>query len=185
MTPADETQAGALMRRAQLGDEDAYVELLVQLTAAARRYVRSRARAPAPWIDDAVQETLIAVHRARHTFDPGRPFAPWFYAIAGNRFVDVFRRECRVRRYEVGVDTWPESRTSGADASPIDIELVRQALAALPPRQREIVEAIKLRDESVRDIAARLGLTISTVKVTAHRGYRAVRRALGVDLREE
>ena len=173
------------MRRAQLGDEDAYVELLVQLTAAARRYVRSRARAPAPWIDDAVQETLIAVHRARHTFDPGRPFAPWFYAIAGNRFVDVFRRECRVRRYEVGVDTWPESRTSGADASPIDIELVRQALAALPPRRSPAVEAIKLRDESVRDIAARLGLTISTVKVTAHRGYRAVRRALGVDLREE
>src|SRR5689334_25370299 len=120
------------MRRAQLGDEDAYVELLVHLTAAARRYVRSRARAPVPWIDDAVQETLIAVHRARHTFDPGRPFAPWFYAIAGNRFVDVFRREHRVSRYEIGGDSWPEPKPSGADLSPIDVDLVRLALAALP-----------------------------------------------------
>jgi RNA polymerase sigma-70 factor (ECF subfamily) len=174
------------MDRAQHGDEDAYVELLVQLTAAARRYVRARAGAPVPWIDDAVQETLVAVHRARHTFDPGRPFAPWFYAIAANRYVDVLRREYRVRRHELGGSPWPEFRMTGvADASPIDVDLVRKALAALPPRQREIVEAIKLREESVRDIAARLGLTISAVKVTAHRGYRALRCALGVDLREE
>jgi len=174
------------MDRAQHGDEDAYVELLMQLTAATRHYARARAGAPVPWIDDVVQETLVAVHRARHTFDPSRPFAPWFYAIAGNRFVDVFRREHRVRQREVGGDAWPDWRTTlSADASPVDVDLVRKALAALPPRQREIVEAIKLREESVRDIAARLGLTVSAVKVTAHRGYRALRRALGVDLREE
>jgi RNA polymerase sigma-70 factor (ECF subfamily) len=65
------------------------------------------------------------------------------------------------------------------------MEAVQQALASLPARQREIVEAIKLRDESVRDIAARLGMTMTSVKVTAHRGYRTLRRLLGVDLREE
>jgi RNA polymerase sigma-70 factor (ECF subfamily) len=174
------------MRRAQGGDEEAYAELLVLLTAATRSYVRLRVGAPVRWIDDAVQETLIAVHHARHTFDARRPFAPWFYAIARNRFVDVLRREQRVSQHEVAGDTWPESgRATSHARSHVDMDAVQKALASLPPRQREVVEAIKLRDESVRDIAARLGMTMTSVKVTAHRGYRTLRRLLGVDLREE
>jgi RNA polymerase sigma-70 factor (ECF subfamily) len=174
------------MQRAQEGEEEAYAELLVLLTAATRSYVRLRVGAPVPWIDDVVQETLIAVHHARHTFDGCRPFAPWFYAIARNRFVDVLRREQRVRRHEFAGDAWPEFECATNDAiSRVDMDAVQQALASLPPRQREIVEAIKLRDESVRDVAARLDMTMTSVKVTAHRGYRTLRRLLGVDLREE
>jgi RNA polymerase sigma-70 factor (ECF subfamily) len=174
------------MRRAQAGEEEAYVELLLLLTAATRSYVRLRVGAPVPWIDDAVQETLIAVHHARHTFDGCRPFAPWFYAIARNRFVDVLRREQRVRRHEFVGDASAASQCATNDTiSRVDMSAVQRALASLPPRQREIVEAMKLRDESVRDIAARLDMTMTSVKVTAHRGYRTLRRLLGVDLREE
>jgi RNA polymerase sigma-70 factor (ECF subfamily) len=174
------------MRRAQEGEKEAYAELLVLLTAATRSYVRLRVGAPVPWIDDVVQETLIAVHHSRHTFDGHRPFAPWFYAIARNRFVDVLRREQRIRQHEVVGDVWPELGSAMNDGSSrVDMEAVRQALASLPTRQREIIEAIKLRDESVRDIAARLDMTMTSVKVTAHRGYRTLRRLLGVDLREE
>jgi RNA polymerase sigma-70 factor (ECF subfamily) len=61
------------------------------------------------------------------------------------------------------------------------MEAVRTALESLPPRQREVVTALKLHDESVRDIAGRLNMSPSAVKVTAHRGYRALRRLLGVD----
>ncbi len=174
------------MLRAQRGEEDAYAELLVLLTAVTRSYVRSRVGSLAPWIDDAVQETLVAVHHARHTFDGRRPFAPWFYAIARNRFVDVLRREQRVRQREISRIAWPEAASATGDEDHrIDMDAVRQALASLPPRQREVVEAIKLRDESVRDIAARLNMTMTSVKVTAHRGYRTLKRLLGVDLREE
>jgi RNA polymerase sigma-70 factor, ECF subfamily len=174
------------MLRAQQGEDEAYAELLVLLTAATRSYVRSRLGRLVPWIDDAVQETLVAVHHARHTFDGRRPFAPWFYAIARNRFVDVLRREQRVRQHELSGAVWPELPSATDDGTArVDMEAVQQALASLPARQREIVEAIKLRDESVRDIAARLDMTMTSVKVTAHRGYRTLRRLLGVDLREE
>jgi RNA polymerase sigma-70 factor (ECF subfamily) len=61
----------------------------------------------------------------------------------------------------------------------VDPELVRRALEALPARQRAVVEALKYRDESVRDVAGQLGMSESAVKVTAHRGYRAMRRWLG------
>ena len=174
------------MRRAQQGEEEAYVELLVLLTTVTRNYVRSRIGASVPWIDDAVQETLLAVHDARRTFDGRRPFAPWFYAIARNRLVDVLRREQRVRQREVVFEAWPESGGDVNDTAPlVDADAVRRALQSLPPRQREVIEAIKLREERVRDVAVRLGMTSTSVKVTAHRGYRALRRLLGADFREE
>ena len=174
------------MQRAQGGDEEAYSELLVLLTGVTRSYVRSRAGAPVPWTDDVAQETLIAVHHARHTFDGRRPFAPWFYAIARNRFVDVLRREQRVRQHEVAGDAWPEpANATNDECSRVDMDAVRAALASLPARQREVVEAMKLRDESVREIAARLGMTMTSVKVTAHRGYRTLKLLLGVELHEK
>ena len=185
MTPQQETQAASLMLRAQQGEEEAYAELLVLLTRATRNYVRSRI-GPAAWMDDAVQETLVAVHHARHTYDGRRPFGPWFYAIARHRFLDVLRREQRIGRREVLGGEFPEWATAADEgASRVDMDAVRQALASLPPRQREIVEAMKLRDESVRDIAARMGMTMTSVKVTAHRGYRMLRCLLGVGLSEE
>jgi RNA polymerase sigma-70 factor (ECF subfamily) len=79
------------MRRAQEGDEEAYIELLVLLTELTRRHVWFKRGTTVPWADDVVQETLISVHAARHTYDPRRPFAPWYYAIARNRLIDVLR----------------------------------------------------------------------------------------------
>ncbi|MNC99779.1 RNA polymerase sigma factor [compost metagenome] len=65
-------------------------------------------------------------------------------------------------------------------AGDVDIDKVRAALAALPARQRDVVEGLKLRDESVKELAARLGMSESAIKVTAHRGYQALRKLLGV-----
>ena len=120
------------------------------------------------------------MHRARHTFDPARPFAPWLYAIAQNRMIDVARRERRIGGREQGVDVLPETE-QGTDAAGagIDVERVRAALAALPDRQRAVITGMKFGDESVREVGARLGMSDSAVKVTAHRGYAVLRRLLG------
>ena len=169
------------MRRGQAGDQEAYAELLGLLTSVTRQYTRRKSGA-VPWVEDVVQETLISVHRARHTYDPARPFAPWFYAIAAHRLVDVFRRERRVTSREQAGDVLPEPvpiRTVDREGD-VDMDAVRAALAALPARQREIVEGLKLRDESVRDLAGRLGMSESAVKVTAHRAYQALKKMLGV-----
>ena len=129
-----------------------------------------------------VQEVLISVHRARHTYDPSRPFAPWFYAIAAHRLIDVYQRERRVTSREQAGDVLPEPvpvRVVDREGD-VDMDAVRAALASLPARQREIVEGLKLRDESVRELAARLDMSESAVKVTAHRAYQALKRLLGV-----
>jgi RNA polymerase sigma-70 factor (ECF subfamily) len=179
VTTEQERQAAELMARAQTGDRPAYADLLVLLTSAARRYVRGKAGG-APWADDAVQETLLSVHRARHTYDTSRPFAPWFYAIAQRRLIDVVRRERRTSAREIGGDDLPAAAAPGpADDPEIDAAAIHAAMRALTPRQREIVSALKLEDQSVKDISARLGMSESAVKVTAHRGYKALRRLLG------
>lgn len=170
------------MISAQRGDAVAYTELLTMLASVARHYARNRV-GDVPWIDDVAQETLVTVHAARRTYDSQRPFAPWFYAILSSRMIDVLRKERRVDAREIGTDVLPEpvARSASSPGNPDEDESRRlhAALERLPARQREIVSALKLRDESVKEVSARLAMSESAVKVAAHRGYRALRRLLG------
>lgn len=171
------------MQRAQEGDQAAYASLLVLLVPITRHFARKRLGGSVPWVEDVVQETLLAIHRARHTYDARRPFAPWFYAIASNRMIDSVRRERRVRLREVTNAELPDV-PAGSVESPIDVDAIRAAVAALPARQREVVEALKFQEMSVREIAGRMGMSESAVKVTAHRAYGALKRMLGVRTRD-
>ena len=170
------------MIRAQQGDAVAYATLLTALASTARQYVRNRFGDVA-WLDDVAQETLLTIHSARRTYDPHRPFAPWFYAILSSRMIDVLRKEQRVAGREFGTDVLPERASHPTpvheNSAAVDSQHLTRALDALPDRQREIVSALKLRDESVKEVSERLGMSESAVKVAAHRGYKALRRLLG------
>jgi RNA polymerase sigma-70 factor (ECF subfamily) len=186
VTAEQERRSAGLMRLAQGGDQVAYASLLVLLTSTTRQFARSRLGA-VPWIDDVVQETLLAVHRARQTYDPGRPFAPWFYAVASSRLIDAVRRERRVTSREIPGDVLPDPPGVGGTTvrDEIDVDAIRAAVTSLPARQREVIEALKFGDQSVREVAGRLNMTESAVKVTAHRGYRVLKRLLGGQGRED
>lgn len=166
------------MTQALDGEQAAYADLLALLATVARGYARARLGS-VPFLDDVVQDTLLSVHVSRHTYDRQRPFAPWFYAILKSRLVDAVRRHRRIAVRETVDELAREPASQPAGDAGVDVEAIRRALGQLPGRQREIIERLKYRDESVRDIARRLGLTESAVKVTAHRGYRTLRRLLG------
>jgi RNA polymerase sigma-70 factor (ECF subfamily) len=186
VTSEQERDAADLMRLAQAGDQAAYASLLILLTSVAGQFTRKRLGASVTWLDDVVQETLLAVHNARHTYDARRPFAPWFYAILSNRMIDIIRRERRVAAREVAGDVLPESSPPVRTAhQELDAEAIRAAVAALPARQRDVIDALKFRDQSVREVAGRMGMSESAVKVTAHRGYRTLKRVLGMGSRED
>ena len=175
MTPGQEVEYAALMQQAQRGDREAYERCLLELAAVLRAYVRANA-GDVPWVDDVVQETLLSIHRARHTYDPARSFAAWFYAIARNRLIDGLRHARRKDTREVAMDRLPEPM-----ATPVNIAergpLVA-ALAQLPPRQRQVITAMKVHGASTREVAASTGMSESAIKVTAHRGYKTLRRLL-------
>jgi RNA polymerase sigma-70 factor (ECF subfamily) len=177
VTAEQESELGRLMSLAQTGDKQAYEALLTQVSALVRAFVRARA-GDAHWTDDVVQETLVAVHRARHTYDPARPFAPWMYAIAQNRLIDALRAQRRRLLRELDPAASPEPARKPVQERDAFHADVRRAVSDLPDHQRQVIELLKFEELSVREVAARLGMSEANVKVTAHRGYRALRRRI-------
>lgn len=166
-----------LMRRAQDGDRDAYRRLLDELGPLLAALLR-RWAADAAEVEDLRQETLIAVHRARHTYDPARPLEPWLFAIARSVAIDHHRRQARRRAHEVPVAVLPEVGIAAAD----DIERrLAEALATLPPAQRQALELLRLDGLSTAEAAQRAGTSAGALKVRAHRAYRALRALLRDD----
>jgi RNA polymerase sigma-70 factor, ECF subfamily len=180
VTPDQEQQAGTLMVRAQHGDQRAYEELLRLLAQESRGFVGRRV-GWADWTEDVVQDVLLTVHRARPTYDPARPFAPWFYAIINNRLIDALRSRKRVTTREMADDDAiaqqpaPSTESGGSDLR----EALARAVSQLPRVQREVVSLLKYEDLSVREVASRLGMSETAVKTTAHRGYKMLRRTVG------
>ena len=112
------------MRRAQSGDRPAYEQLLREVSPLIRALVRRHCSNRAD-IEEMVQDTLLTVHRVRHTYDPSRPFCPWLAAIAWRRSIDALRRRIRVSKYET-----PEHGTYETFADAVansDLEAVRSA----------------------------------------------------------
>jgi len=169
------------MASAQRGDALAYERLLEDLLPFVRGVVRARLGDDAN-VEDVVQDVLLAIHTARHTFQAGRELEPWVRTIARNAVIDSVRRRHRQRARDAGVDAAelaedPAARAS-AEAEPLPRELER-ALEQLPSVQREAVLLLKVHGLSVAEAATRARTTPGALKLRAHRGYRLLRDLLG------
>lgn len=176
MTPDSDECASRLLAAAQDGDAAAYDALLRLLAGRARVFVGKRT-GWAHWGEDVVQDILLAVHRARHTYDPVRPLGPWFHAIASARLIDAIRARRRLAGREVvDADVVEQHAAAAAEpGQPVMSRALALAVASLPRVQREVVSLLKFEDLSVREVADRLGMSESAVKTTAHRGYARLR----------
>lgn len=163
---ADEPTLARLMRLSQAGDKQAYAALL----EACQRWLRTYyARRIAPsQLDDLVQETLIALHTKRASWDASRPFLPWLAAVARYRWVDHLRRLYRTDAQElheelVGTDDEP------AVAARISLD---RLLALLPPAQERAIALVRIEGLSIAEAAEKTGQSESLVKVNIHRGLK-------------
>ena len=87
---ADEQRWAAWMALAHGGDHDAYRQLLGELANAIETYIRVRFGA-IDSLEDCVQECLLVIHKARHTYDPVRPFRPWLFTLVRHRTIPRLR----------------------------------------------------------------------------------------------
>ena len=170
-------ERAAWMARAQSGDGDAYRLLLERVASDLRSFFRRRVR-EVQEVEDLVQDTLMTVHRARHTWDPARPFEPWLYAIARNTLADAFRRDRRrAERHAADDDLLTVAAETPSHESALD-----GIFDGLPDGQREALEMVKIKGLSIEQAAARAGVSQGAMRVRIHRGYRALRaRLLGED----
>jgi RNA polymerase sigma-70 factor (ECF subfamily) len=170
--------SGASRRRAELmadvqrGDRVAYRTLLDDIAPAIRQFVRRRIDDPEE-AKDVYQDILMALHGARRTYEPGRPFEPWFYAIA-RRVVSRRRGERATRdSRELRPGTLPEVPIEADGHARLELE---EALRRLSPDQRQALVLLKIDGMSIARAAPLAGTTVGALKVRAHRAYRVLRR---------
>ncbi|MDB5740254.1 MAG: polymerase subunit sigma-70 [Alphaproteobacteria bacterium] len=169
-----EAQYRDWMLAALAGDAQAYRMLLGGLTRNLRSYFARRLDNGAA--EDAVQETLIAIHAKRATYDPALPFTAWVYGIARYKLIDEYRRS--KRRATVPLDEATELFGHDAAQDAIARRDVTKLLDKLPEAKRRLVKDIKLDGVSIADAAARTGLSESAVKVTVHRAIKSLGEGL-------
>src|SRR5215470_17662229 len=161
------------MRSARGGDDEAYRRLLrhlaLWLRAVARRGL-ARAGLGVEDSEDIVQDTLLAMHLKRDTWDDSQPLEPWLRAIAHHKMVDHLRRRGFREHVDLAdlAETLPSPQASEEGAS-VD---ARQMLSCLSERQRGIVVAISIEGSSARDVGQKLGMSEGAVRVALHRALK-------------
>lgn len=173
----DEPRLRALMLDGLSGDAAAHHAFLREVSVLLRGYYRRRLFADPAEAEDLVQETLIAIHTRRDTYDSAYPVTAWVHAIARYRLIDHWRR---VKRRGVSVPVEDASslfEESGAD----EVEARMDAavlLERLPPKQRDAIRLVKLEEKSVREAAQITGWGESDIKVSIHRGLKTLARLM-------
>ena len=161
-----------LLVRGLAGDGAAYHAFLRELSAHLRAFVRKRLARMPDYVEDVVQESLLAVHNQRHTYDADQPLTAWVHAIARYKLVDFLRRG----RHALADPLDEESELLAAvdnDAAEARRDIAR-LLEALPDRQRLPIVHVKLEGRSVLESARLTGLSPSAVKIGVHRGLKAL-----------
>lgn len=167
-----EGELKVLMLAALDGDGGAYRALLGDLRLRLSAYFGRRLRRDTADVEDLVQDTLIAIHTRRATYDRAQALTPWVYAIARYKLIDHFRRAGR--RVFVALDDVGELTAADQSAAAEARRDVETALASLPERIRALLRDLKIDELSVAETAARAGMSEGAVKVASHRGLRAL-----------
>jgi RNA polymerase sigma-70 factor (ECF subfamily) len=181
---ADDVRRSALMAAAQAGDKIAY-ETLLRDSVPLIRAIARRQGVSADRVDDVVQEVLLTIHRARQTYDPSRSFTAWLRVIAERRAVDLLRqtgrRGARELHAPIAFENYPDESADPASGlnHADDAGRVSEALASLPPRQREAVQHLVLNEQSLAEAAVSTRRSKGSLKVNLHRALKALRGTMG------
>lgn len=172
---ADEyTEIATLFRAGTADDPRAYAQFLQRITPLVRRMAAMKIAAAD--VDDVVQEILISIHKARHTYDGQRPIKPWLISIAKFRIADHLRKHYVQRRDKtVDIDELAEILAdvtqTGADNESID-----ELLDGMPENQKRILTMMHIEGYTAKEVGAQMEMQESAVKVAAHRALKKIRK---------
>jgi RNA polymerase sigma-70 factor (ECF subfamily) len=167
-----ETALRPLWLRAQAGDEAAYREALQRMAARLRQHLRRRMLSLPDELEDLVQETLLALHLQRGSYDPQVPVTAWMLAIARHKLIDLWRRRGRQDALHDPIDDVDGAQLVAAAHDEGAQRDLGQLLADLPAAQREAIVLTKIEGLSVAEVSVRTGASESAIKVQVHRGLK-------------
>jgi len=166
------------MKQSLTGNAHAYTTLLQETTRLLRPYLSKRISFSNE-VDDILQEILVSIHKARHTFDGNRPYKPWAFAIARFRLQDHLRSHYADHLHHAEEITKLEE-TLQMDVTETDFsyESISAEVEKLPEKQATILRMMHQEGYTAKEIAEKTGMKESAVKVAAHRAYKVLRQRL-------
>jgi RNA polymerase sigma-70 factor (ECF subfamily) len=157
------------------GDSAVYAKVLMALSPLLRGFLRKRMQTHPHDVEDLVQETLMAIHQKRHTYDTQQPLTAWVFAIARYKWIDHLRVHGRRTPPMEDIDDWAD--VLGTDSTHSDSDTrhdLDKMLAQLPDKQRLAIEHTRLHGASIAQTALLTGQSEAAVKVNVHRGLKAL-----------
>lgn len=143
------------------------------------------------WAEEVAQETWIALHHARATYQPQAKFRTFLYQIARNRLIDQLRQHSPMLasemerddeggdKFEHLADTMHEPQTGETSLiSKQRVEGLHAALRTLPSEQKEAVIMQQFNDMSLEEIAQVSEVSVETVKSRLRYAVKKLRRLL-------
>lgn len=164
-----------LLQQANAGDALAYRSFLEKLAPVVRAMARRgihRIGTPAADLEDAVQETLLAIHLKRHTWRQDQPIGPWIASITRYKLIDLARKHGR--RKEVELDETFDLATPEPEEPALPEHEMSRLLESVNETQRSIVRSVSIKGVSIRDVAVSMKMSEGAVRVALHRALRAL-----------
>lgn len=167
-----------LVRRCLAGDDGGYAALLERHQGRVYSFLR-RLVGGAPDAEDLAQAVFLKAFRSLESFDQGRPFHSWLFAIAHHAALDFLR----AKKTDLSLDhderpLDPVDPSDGPERlaeAALDGALVEKLIAALPPLYREALLLRHAEGLSVEEVAAALGVPEGTVKIRLFRARELMR----------
>ena len=171
-----EIELKALMLASLDGDARSHRALLDRLSRRLRAYYKGKLAGIGRDVteaEDLVQETVLAIHIKRHTYDPAEPLTPWVHAVARYKLIDFLRRS-HASISHVSIENADEIMAHDDNVGVESTYDVKRLMERLPKNMRCSIEAVKLDGQSIAEAAERCGISESGVKVNIHRGLKAL-----------
>ena len=168
--------AGRLMERVRARDTDAF-EVLYDRYHRLVYGVALRVLSDAAAAEDVTQAVFLTLWTSPSLFRDGN-FGAWIARVARNRAFDVVRSRTLHAGSELPQSLPVDDALEDTALAHIDGERVREALAQLPPEQREPIELGFFGGVTQEQIARQTGLPLGTIKTRIRTGLRRLRNAL-------
>ncbi len=167
----------ALFRAGLTGDALSYNRFLQAISPIIHRAICKKLTAIEA--EDVLQEILISIHKARHTYDGERPIMPWLLAITRFRINDALRKIYASPRCEhVDIGDLTDILVDVTE-TPSSNESLSELFKGVPEREQKILTMMHFEDYTAKETGQRLGMKESAVKVAAHRTMKKIRKAFG------
>ncbi len=180
MSTHDQNQWKHLMIQAQQGNAAAYDTLLNQLYLRLKTYMSQRIF-NLNEIEDIIQDVLLSVHNARHSYRPEHPFEPWFYAIARYKFADYIKSQTKTKHIISDDELLKNLQSPKLENNDANI-ILQDALKQLKPNEQQLLRWLKLEGYTIREVSGFIKKSETATKVMAHRCVLKLKQILLKDL---